>query len=68
MKRIYIILTLVAIILIPTYLIAQSKSNPLEAQFNNKVTELYTKYKSDGFITYKGGNVNMNKTLNFQFL
>jgi hypothetical protein len=34
-------------------------------QFNNKVSELYTKYKTDGFETYKGGTINMEKNTEF---
>ena len=33
--------------------------------FDNKVSELYTKYKTDGFVTYKKGNINMEKNTEF---
>lgn len=36
--------------------------------FEDKVTELYTKYKLDGFQTYKGGNLNMEKNTEFPIL
>ncbi|HMN32140.1 MAG TPA: hypothetical protein PKA54_02070 [Chitinophagaceae bacterium] len=65
MRKIYFIFAISVMICTPLFLFAQSKTNLLESQFNNKVTELYTKYKSDGFITYKGGNVNMTKNTEF---
>ncbi len=34
-------------------------------EFENKITELYTKYKVDGFVTYKGGTINMQKNTEF---
>lgn len=43
-------------------------AQPLESnknKFDNKVSELYTKYKTDGFVTYKGGNIKMEKNTEF---
>lgn len=37
----------------------------VDRQFNDKVAELYTKYKSDGFVTYKGGTIQMEKNTEF---
>jgi hypothetical protein len=37
----------------------------VDKQFNNKVSELYTKYKKDGFVTYKGGTIHMEKNTEF---
>lgn len=34
-------------------------------EFQDKVSELYTKYKIDGFVTYKGGTINMEKNTEF---
>jgi hypothetical protein len=48
-------------------LFAQQK-NYLEVKkekFENKISELYTKYKTDGFITYKGGTINMERSTEF---
>ncbi len=37
----------------------------IEKAFSSKVSELYTKYKTDGFITYKGGDIKMEKNTEF---
>lgn len=34
-------------------------------QFADKVSEMHTKYKTDGFITYKAGDLNMKKNTEF---
>lgn len=48
---------------------AQSKSSDLvKSNFDAKVSELYTKYKLDGFVTYKGGTINMEKNTEFPIL
>lgn len=40
-----------------------TKETPEVKAFKSKVSELYTKYKLDGFVTYKGGDLPMeNKT------
>ncbi|MBL7767039.1 MAG: hypothetical protein JNJ58_13135 [Chitinophagaceae bacterium] len=36
-----------------------------EKEFQGKVSELYTKYKTDGFVTYKGGNLDMERSTEF---
>lgn len=33
----------------------------VQKKFNDKVSEYYTKYQMDGFVTYKGGTINMEK-------
>ncbi|MBK6331603.1 MAG: hypothetical protein IPL09_10970 [Bacteroidetes bacterium] len=43
----------------------QKEMNSNKTAFDNKVSELYTKYKTDGFVTYKGGNINMEKNTEF---
>ncbi len=43
----------------------QQYNSLIEKAFSSKVSELYTKYKTDGFITYKGGNINMEKNTEF---
>lgn len=43
----------------------QVKKDEVTKQFEEKVSELYTKYKVDGFVTYKGGNLNMEKNTEF---
>lgn len=35
------------------------------AAFKSKVSELYTKYKLDGFVTYKGGDIPMENRTEF---
>ncbi len=44
------------------------KADLVKTNFENKVSELYTKYKTDGFVTYKGGNINMEKNTEFPIL
>lgn len=34
-------------------------------EFKDKVSELYTRYKIDGFVTYKGGTIHMEKNTEF---
>lgn len=42
-----------------------NENSLLKNTFNRKVSELYTKFKADGFETYKGGNLNMEKNTEF---
>jgi hypothetical protein len=59
---------LLAIVLVLTSSISFAQLRPVDQvnkQFNDKVSEMYTKYKTDGFITYKGGNINMEKNTEF---
>ncbi len=45
---------------------AQNKQGgEVKTSFDNKVAELYTKYKTDGFVTYKGGTINMERNTEF---
>lgn len=45
---------------------AQLKSkDEVKRQFNDKVSELYTKYKSDGFVTYRASDLKMQKNTEF---
>lgn len=57
------------LICISSFVFAQakqtSKQNPEKLKFDLKVSELYTKYKTEGFITYKGGNLNMERNTEF---
>lgn len=41
------------------------QASEVKTRFENKVAELYTKYKTDGFVTYKGGTINMEKNTEF---
>jgi hypothetical protein len=48
---------------------AQNKqSDVVRSHFEDKISELYTKYKTDGFVTYKGGTINMEKNTEFPIL
>ena len=40
-------------------------NSTIKKQFASKVSELYTKYKLDGFETYKGGTIQMEKNTEF---
>ena len=37
-------------------------------EFDNKVSQLYTQYKIDGFVTYKGGTINMERNTEFPIM
>jgi hypothetical protein len=55
-----------ALFLLSNVAIAQLRPvDQVNEQFNDKVSELYTKYKTDGFFTYKGGNIQMEKNTEF---
>ena len=43
----------------------QKNEDPVKLSFDLKVSELYTKYKTDGFVTYKGGNLDMQRNTEF---
>jgi hypothetical protein len=43
----------------------QTTSATVKSQFENKVSELYTKHHSDGFTTYKGGTIKMERNTEF---
>lgn len=61
MQKIFYIICTFTFVVIFARVNAQNNKN----MFENKVAELYTKYKSDGFITYKGGNLQMEKNTEF---
>lgn len=42
-----------------------SPTNIVKEEFEAKVSELYTKYKLDGFLTYKGGTIKMERNTEF---
>ena len=43
----------------------KAPKDEVKSAFDVKVSELYTKYKTDGFVTYKGGTINMEKNTEF---
>ncbi|MCC7031052.1 MAG: hypothetical protein IT257_12160 [Chitinophagaceae bacterium] len=43
----------------------KTSKDEVKSAFDVKVSELYTKYKTDGFVTYKGGTINMEKNTEF---
>lgn len=67
MKKFNTLLLIVLASLISNGLFAQAKpkQDPVKLQFDLKVSELYTKYKTDGFVTYKGGNLDMDRNTEF---
>ena len=64
MKKIVLLNIFIALISLVSF--GQNKDETLIQQhFHNKVSELYTKYKTDGFVTYKGGDLNMKRNTEF---
>lgn len=62
MKKTFILLLLI----VSSNLFAQkNKDIKVVQEFKNKVSEFYTKYKLDGFVTYKGADINMEKNTEF---
>ncbi len=68
MKKSLTLLLTFSLLIITGQVIAQKAAQHAEIidkAFNNKVSELYTKYKTDGFVTYKGGDIKMQKNTEF---
>jgi hypothetical protein len=60
-KKIYILLFISFCLQVNLY----AQEAETKQAFHSKVSELYTKYKLDGFVTYKGADLNMQKNTEF---
>lgn len=67
MKKSLTLLLTFSLFIISGRAIAQkvAQQDIINKAFSSKVSELYTKYKTDGFITYKGGDIKMEKNTEF---
>jgi len=69
MKKLQTVLMTFALIAGSLFTQAQSANqDPVKLSFDLKVAELYTKYKTDGFVTYKGGNLDMQRNTEFPIM
>lgn len=65
MKKFHYLLASFLVLVSFTASSQQKNEDPIKLSFDLKVSELYTKYKTDGFVTYKGGNLDMQRNTEF---